>query len=123
MTFLYRLLGIPGDLEETIDKSDTRGIIPEVVLRRKRENSLNPNSVEYKYKLRILVGRTGFTISEWTRYFNNYIPGIDKKPALLKIEDKHAMGRAYEIAEELATKGGTNRIVRINGKFYNLFRV
>ena len=122
MTFLYELLGIPGNLEEIIKKSSKKGIIPEVVLRKKRENSLVPGSAGYKYTIGIKVGRTKLTISKWEKWFNNYIPGIDN-PALLRIEDGYAEDKAYEIAEELATMRSTNRVVRINGKFYNLFRV
>ena len=123
MTFLYRLLGIPGNLEEAIEKSSIKGIIPEVVLKRERENSLDPRGAEYKYKIRVKVGRAQLTVSEWAKWFNNYVPGVDSPPASLVLEDRHARNRAYEIAEDLATREGINRVIRINGEFYNLFRV
>ena len=119
MTLLYKLFRIPGTIEETIDKSSIYGFIPNITIKRKREDSLVPGAAGYKYKIGIEVGKTKLTILEWTKWFENYVPGIDIS---LRLDSsyKHAYNVACKVADELTIKGDTKMVVKINGEFYNL---
>jgi hypothetical protein len=115
MTLLYGLFGIPRNLDEVLDKSEKKKLIPNVVIKRRYIPHNIPGTSGFKYRIGVEVGLTKLNLFESKDiWINNYIPEIDGASCFQDIPYREM---ACEIADKLSSKGFT---VKLNNEFYNL---
>jgi len=100
MTVLYALFGLPGNVDEAMDKAIRNGIDPVVFVKKRNEGSLVPGNRIYVYSVGVRVGRTSVTVYQWEEHFHDYVPEIDGY-GRLKFADRESIGKATRLADEL----------------------
>jgi len=115
MALRYRLLGIPINIDEVVDRAQRTGEMPEAYSTRKMINSLVPDTRPFMYEVGVRIGRTRVPVHQWEKSFNHFVKGLDDGRPDFTAADNLAHKRAEDLAAELSQKGIP---VLYNGEIY-----
>jgi len=105
MSLRYKLLGIPANIDEVIDRAQRTGEMSEAYAKRNMINSLDPHTRPFMYEVGVRIGRTRVPVYRWERSFNHFVKGIDDCRLDFVTADRVAQERVEELAAELSRKG------------------
>lgn len=105
MSLRYRLLGIPTNIDEVVERAKRTGEIPEIYSTRQNIGTLVPNCQRFKYRIGVKIGRVKVRAYEWVRSFTNFVQEVDSGRADFVIADKVSFMEVQGLARELSQKG------------------
>ncbi len=105
MSLRFKLLGIPANVAEVVERAQRTGETPEVYTTRTQVGTLVPNCQTFIYNIGVKIGKAKVLTHQWKKSFDNFVKGLDDNRFDFTSADHRAHERAEKTAVELSQKG------------------